>query len=77
MDFKIDRSCPGVGQAQFVGVTLGLAGDACSVSYDNPFDPNSVDGDTILADVPQLQQLFDDALAATFAQSAGTPWPTA
>ena len=74
LDFKIDRSCPGMGQVQFIGLALDLGGaTACHLTYDNPADATVVNNATDISMVPQLQELFDDAVEATDAQGAGDP----
>ncbi len=74
LDFKIDRSCPGMGQVQFVGLALDLGGaTACHLSYDNPVDPVVIDDKTDISNVLGLKELFDDAVEATDAQGAGDP----
>ena len=47
---------------------------SCNVDYDNPADPTEVGDDTLIADVPELQQLLRDAAQATALQfPAGDP----
>lgn len=70
VEFAIERSCPGTGLAQFQGTFRDRSGATkCTASYDNPDDPTPVDGTTDIATVPGLQQLLQDASAATEAQS--------
>ena len=72
VDFKIDRSCEFSGQTQLTGSAAIEIGSPpatnCNIVYDNPADMMKVGGDTLIADVPQLQQLILDAAQATAGQ---------
>ena len=72
VDFKIDRSCSLSGQTQLTGIALDIPGDpptsTCNIDYDNPADSTEVGEDTLITDVPEFQQLIEDAANATATQ---------
>ena len=78
VDFKIDRSCNSIGQAEITVISLEIFGSpptiSCNSDYDNPEDQTEVLETTSIADVPQLQELLLDAADATAMQfPSGNP----